>query len=229
MLFPIGASQALPLYGRGYNFCFQAYDPGRAYSYDEYTQHVATFLDADWLLKNNIRYFHLPKGDLSPNHGLSRALEIGLLQPVRTVSSSGVYQVRPIPWTPRVMSIPPAPGSSHQVRWLADGSGVADGSDPQLVFTLERRSSSMRFVSGTRSPIPQALPASAQLFWKRAISLSSNMSEPRVCGSSQNAEEETLTILVHDTLDQFRFDPDIRPATFRMREIELLVKPPDIP
>ena len=138
LLFPIGASQALPLYGKGYNFCFQAYDPGRAYSYDEYTQHVVNFLDADWLLKNNIRYFHVPKGDLSPNHGLSRALEIGLLQPVRAVSSSGVYQVRPIPWTPRVMSIPPTPESSHQVRWLVDGSGVAEGSDAQLVFTLEK-------------------------------------------------------------------------------------------
>ncbi len=46
LLFPIGASQALPLYGKGYNFTFQVYDPSRAYSYDEYTQHVVNFLDA---------------------------------------------------------------------------------------------------------------------------------------------------------------------------------------
>ncbi|HEX6277325.1 MAG TPA: hypothetical protein VFZ53_29990, partial [Polyangiaceae bacterium] len=229
LLFPIGASQALPLYGKGYNFCFQVYDPSRTYSYDEYSQHVVNFLDPDWLLKNNIRYFHLPKGDLSPNHGLSRALEIGMLQPVQTVSSSGVYEVRSLPWTPRVMSIPPAPESSYQVRWLADGSGVAEGGDPQLVFALKKR----EFVHAIRFRYtltnPEGVPASAQLFWKRADQSFVEHERTARLRLEPNVEEETLTILVHSTLDYFRFDPDVRPSTFRIREIELLVKPADRP
>ncbi len=226
LLIPIGASQALPLYGKGYNFCFQVCDPGRTYSYDEYTQHVMNFLDADWCLKNNIRYFHLPKGDLSPNHGLSRALEIGLLQPVRTASSSGVYEVRPIPWTPRTMSIPPTPDSSYQVRWLADGSGVAEGDDSQLVFTLKKA----EFVHAIRFKYtltnPAGVPASAQLFWKRADQPFVEHERTARLRLEPNAEEETLTILVHDTLDQFRFDAGHQAVTFRTREIELLVKRP---
>ena len=229
LLFPIAASQTLPLYGKGYNFTFQVYDPSRAYSYDEYTQHVVNFLDAEWCLKNNIRYFHLPTGDLSPNHGLSRALEIGLLQPVRTVSSSGVYEVRPIRWTPRVMSIPPTPDSSYQVRWLVDGSGVAEGGDSQLVFTLKQA----KFVHAIRFKYtltnPEGVPAAAQLFWKRADQPFVEHERTARLRLEPNTEEETLTILVHDMLDQFRFDPDIKPSTFRIREIELLVKPPDIP
>jgi Dolichyl-phosphate-mannose-protein mannosyltransferase len=97
LLFPNSASQALPLYGKKYRFCFQVYDPGCEHSYDSYIDHIVTFFDADWCLKNGIRYFHLPRTDtdLYPNHGLIRAKQIGLLQPVRTVSSSVVYAVHP--------------------------------------------------------------------------------------------------------------------------------------
>jgi hypothetical protein len=227
LLFPIAASEALSLYGKGYNFTFQVYDPGRAYSYDEYTQHVVNFLDADWCLKNNIRYFHLPKQDLSPNHGLSRALEIGLLQPVRTVSSSGVYEVRPLPWTPRLLSIPTTPDSSYQVRWLADGSGIVEGGDPQLVFTLKKP----EFVHAIRFKYTHTnsagVPALAQLFWRRVGQTFVEHERTARLSLEPTTEEETLTILVHDTLDQFRFDPDAIPGTFRIREMELLIKPTD--
>ena len=226
LLFPLGASQALPLYGKGYNFCFQIYDPSRGYSYDEYTQHVVNFLDADWCLKNNIRYFHVPKGDLSSNHGLSRAREIGLLQPVREVGSSGVYEVRPLPWTPRLISIPTTPESSVQVRWLADGTGVVEGGDSQLLFTLKKA----EFVHAIRFKYTRVnlagLPLFPQLFWKRADQAFVEHERTARLRIEPNSEEETLTILVHDTLDQFRFDPDVRPGTFKIREIELLVKPP---
>jgi hypothetical protein len=225
LLFPIGASQALPLYGKGYSFCFQVYDPCRTYSYDEYTRYVLNYLDTDWLLTNNIRYFHMPNGDLTPNHGLSRALEVGLLQPVRTVSSSGVYEVRPMPWTPRVMSMPSTPASSYQVRWLGDGSGIAEGGDAQLVFRLQEA----EFVHAIRFKYtltnPERVRTLTQLFWKRGEQSFVEHERTARLMLEPNTEEETLTILVHDTLDQFRFDPDIRPGTFRIREIELLIKP----
>ena len=63
--------------------------------FDDYSAHVVTYFDADWCLKNNIRFFYLPS-DVWPNHGLKRAREIGLLHPIRTVSSSGLYEV--VPW-----------------------------------------------------------------------------------------------------------------------------------
>lgn len=226
LLFPVGASQTLPLYGKGYNFCFQVYDPGRPYSYDDYTQHVANFLDVDWCLKNSIRYFHVPKADVPANHGLSRAREIGLLQLVREVPSSGVYEVRPLPWKPRRLSIPTTPESSHQVRWQADGSGIVEGADPQLVFTLKQA----EFVHAihfkyTRMNVAD-IPAFAQLFWKRADQLFVEHERTAHLRIEPNREEETLTILVHDTLDQFRFDPDVRPGSFKIHQIELLIKPP---
>ncbi len=125
------------------------------------------------------------------------------------------------------MSIPPTPDSSHQVRWLADGSGVAEGGDAQLVFTLKKA----EFVHAIRFKYtltnPAGVPASAQLFWKRADQPFVEHERTARLRLEPNTEEETLTILVHDTLDQFRFDPDIKPGTFRIREIELLVKPTD--
>ena len=130
-----------------------------------------------------------------------------------------------MPWTPRVISIPPTPDSSHQVRWLADGSGVAEGEDAQLVFSLEEP----EFVHAIRLKYtltnPANVAASAQLFWRRTDQPFVEQERTARLRLEPHAEEETLTILVHDTLDQFRFDPDVRPCTFRIREIELLVKP----
>jgi hypothetical protein len=115
------------------------------------------------------------------------------------------------------------------VRWLADGSGVAEGGDPQLVFALKKR----EFVHAIRFRYtltnPEGVPASAQLFWKRADQSFVEHERTARLRLEPNVEEETLTILVHSTLDYFRFDPDVRPSTFRIREIELLVKPADRP
>ena len=110
------------------------------------------------------------------------------------------------------MSVPPTPDSSYQVRWLVDGSGVAEGGDPQLVFTLKKA----EFVHAIRFRYtltnPGAVTASAQLFWKRADQPFVEHERNARLRLEPNAEEETLTILVHDTLDQFRFDSGFRPA-----------------
>jgi hypothetical protein len=134
-----------------------------------------------------------------------------------------------MPWTPRAISFPPAATSSYQVRWLADGTGIAEGNDSQLVFTLPKA----EFVHAIRFKYtltnPADVPATAQLFWKRKDQSFVEHERTARLRLEPHAAEETLTILVHDMLDQFRFDPDTKPCTFRIREIELLVKPPDIP
>jgi hypothetical protein len=226
VLLPIGSSQALSLYGKGYNFTFQLFDPSRRYSFDDYTAHVVNYFDANWCLNNNVRFFYLPN-DVYPNHGLKRAREVGLLLPVRTVSSSGLYAVMPLSWTPVLLSIPATPATSNQVNWQPDGSGVMTGIDPQVVYALD----TPRFVHAVRFKYKfdnaAHAAAAAQFFWKRRgqeFVENERMASLRL---EPGSNEETLTILVHDTLDQFRFDPDAKAGTFRIRDVELLVKPLD--
>ncbi|MBA2353234.1 MAG: hypothetical protein H0V80_01050 [Acidobacteria bacterium] len=229
LLFPIGAAQALPLYGHAYNFTFQLFDPSREYSYDEYLDHVSSYFDAEWCLEHNVRYFHLPAGNLHPNHGLARAREVGLLVPIRTVASSALYEVRPLPWKPRVMPLSAMPASTYQITWKADGTAVADGSDAQLVYALDQP----QFVHAVRFKYTithaTSQPAEAQLFWSGPGQSFVEHERTAHVRLQPAAREKTVTILVHDTVDQFRFDPDERPFTLHIRDMELLVKPPDQP
>jgi hypothetical protein len=227
LLFPIGASQAPSLYGKQYNFCFQVFDPARHYGFDDYTEHIVNYFDADWCLKNDIRYFHVPLGDVYPNHGLARAREVGLLEPVRTVSSSGVYAVRSLPWKPLVVPGPARHESSHQVSWQPDGSGIAQGHDAQVVFEVHEPAfvHAIRFKYTLTNPTHS--PAAAQLFWRNGDQVFVEHERTARLRLEAAPTEQTLTILVHDTLDSFRFDPDDKACTFRIREIELLVRPPE--
>ena len=225
-LFPIGSAQALSLYGNQYNFCFQVFDPGRRFGYDDYIARVVNHFDADWCLANGIRYFHVPSGEIYPNHGLTRAREIGLLDPIRVTASSGLYAVRPLPWTPLVIPGPTTPAASNQVSWRADGTAVAQGGDPFVEFALDRP----EFVHAIRFKYLLTGPthtASSQLFWKTGDQTFVEHERTIRLPLATTATEQTLTILVHDTLDRFRFDPDRQPCTFRIRDLELLVKPPD--
>jgi hypothetical protein len=227
LLFPIGSAQALSLYGKQYNFSFQVFDPSRKYSFDDYTEHVVNYFDAEWCLRNGIRYFHMPGTDVYPNHGLARAREIGLLEPIKAVSSSAVYAVRPMPWTPQVVPGPAVPESSYQVSWQSDGTGIGQGSDPHIVFAMDRP----MFVHAIRFKYTLTNPASAaaasQLFWKSGGQAFVEQERTARLRLEPAPTEQTLTILVHDTVDRFRFDPDAKPCTFKIRQIELLVKPPE--
>ena len=228
-LFPIDAAQALSLYGKHYNFCFQIFDPGRQYGYDDYTEHVVNYFDAEWSLRNGIRFFHVPRTDIFPNHGLARAREIGLLEPIRTVSSSAVYAVRSLPWKPIVVPGPSSHVSSNHVSWQPDGSGVAESDDPQIVFALKEPLfvHAIRFRYTLTNPANTA--AAAQLFWSSGTQEFVESERTARLRLEATEAEQTLTILVHDTIDRFRFDPDANRCTFRIREIELLVKPFDTP
>jgi hypothetical protein len=97
-IFPLDGAQALLLYGKHSNCCFTHWELSRPHGYDDYKAHVKDRLDVAWCLRNNIRYFYVPKSCLDPryyNPGLARAVAQGLLEPVFRVGGSGVYQVLP--------------------------------------------------------------------------------------------------------------------------------------
>jgi hypothetical protein len=76
---------------------------------------------------------------------------------------------------------------------------------------------------------PDGAAASAQLFWKRGGEPFGERERTARLRLETGPEEQSLTILVHDMVDQFRFDPDARPCTFKINRLELLVKPADTP
>jgi hypothetical protein len=92
---PFGPAQALLLYGKHYNFCFAPQDCWEHSSFDDYTQHVQDVLDVEWCWHHNIRYFYLPTSHLDSIPGLEHAVADRVLEPVRDVGSSCLYQMQP--------------------------------------------------------------------------------------------------------------------------------------
>jgi hypothetical protein len=92
-LHPMDASQALILYTRRYNFCFCQDDPWFADAFDAYTRHVQNVFDADWCLRNGVRFFYVAPGALPFNPGLAAAIGDGRLRPIRVLSSCGLYEI----------------------------------------------------------------------------------------------------------------------------------------
>jgi hypothetical protein len=56
---------------------------------------VQNTFNADWCLRNNIRYFYIPLFDVQKNPGLKQALADGRLKPIMRFGSSGIYEVQP--------------------------------------------------------------------------------------------------------------------------------------
>jgi hypothetical protein len=94
-LHPFGAAQALLLYGKGYNLCFCQQDPSRHHSHDDYAKHVQFAFDADWCLKNNIRYFYVSHAGIRVSPGLGQAIDQGHLKLLQQGGACGVYEVVP--------------------------------------------------------------------------------------------------------------------------------------
>jgi len=94
-LYSVGGSQAVPLYSRYDNYCFDQLEPRLRYRRAEYEAHVQNRFDADWCLQHNIRWFFFSSQALDVNPGLARAIADGQLEPMQTVGQSAVYRVVP--------------------------------------------------------------------------------------------------------------------------------------
>ncbi len=92
-LHPVAGAAAMLHYGTRYNFCFAPWDPSLPYSFEAYERHVKDDFDPKWCLCNNVRYFYVTRHGLAVNPGLARAIDEGVLRPVRIEGDSGIYKV----------------------------------------------------------------------------------------------------------------------------------------
>src|SRR5262249_46032175 len=92
-IYPIGGARALLFYSKHYNFCFTQLDFSLPNSFEAYLRNVEESFNADWLLRNNVRYFYIVKRHLPRDSALARAIAHGELVPVHRVGSSCIYKV----------------------------------------------------------------------------------------------------------------------------------------
>jgi hypothetical protein len=135
--------------------------------------------------------------------------------------------LRDVPLAPlREARAPVEPASVSQMTWEEDGTGRGTGKGAHLVFALERP----RLVYGVRfrcSYKKQNGPALFELSWKDGGRNDFGKERFNLTRLHTKLEEQTVTIWVYDTVDQFRVSPDIKPFVIHITEIVLLVPATD--
>lgn len=114
----------------------------------------------------------------------------------------------------------------HQVT--ANGDAFrGDGNDPFIVYALPQalRVCGVKIdydIDGPRDTVPIT-----QLFWKLAASGEEFDATVRNTTAASRNGIQSKTFWIYASIDHFRFDPDTRPITFRVRSITLLIE--DLP
>ncbi len=92
-IYALDGGHALVLYGRCYNFRFLSpvLEGGR--DIDAYEKHVRDGFDADWCLRNGIRYFYATPDGLARNPGLEKAVATGRLRLRHAEGHSCLYEL----------------------------------------------------------------------------------------------------------------------------------------
>jgi hypothetical protein len=150
----------------------------------------------------------------------------------RTLSERKIGRFKLMRPDPEFREVPFAaePISTNHATW-ENGIVHAKGIDPFLVFRLDkpRQVYAIRFTYCYKTPGPAAF----KVLWKnselneftetaRACHLQLNLERARVY-EKEKPEEETVTVWVDDTIDQFRINPDDKPCLFKLSKIALLV------
>jgi hypothetical protein len=121
---------------------------------------------------------------------------------------------------PALREVPlPLPTATHQVK-RTNGGWQSVGDDPQFVFALP----SSKYVKAVRARIRYEAgdsPARFQMFWRRGEQ-SFSETERSLMVEVPRGSDETITIIVEDTIDQIRLDPDHCPGAFKIADITLL-------
>jgi hypothetical protein len=124
------------------------------------------------------------------------------------------------PPSSRDIPLPVEPVALSGMTWK-DGTGIAQGGDPRIVFALEKP----QFVHALRLKYSYAEangPAHFRLSWKRNDQANFDGAGRSVrLELSTGPGERTETVLVRDTVDQIRIDPDDKPCVFTIAEIVL--------
>jgi hypothetical protein len=110
---------------------------------------------------------------------------------------------------------------AHDMTWHG-GTGTVRGTGSYLLFRLAR-SQSVRAVRIEYSCEGAAGPAFAELFWRRSVQndFSGGKRHARVALKTAPGEH-TETVVVNDTIDEFRVHPSDKPCVFKLTEIVLL-------
>ena len=110
----------------------------------------------------------------------------------------------------------------HQMTW-ADGAGKVQGADSHLLFTLPEPQS-VHAVRITYRYEGTSGPASFQMFWRRSVQNDFAAGERHARFDLPTGPgEQTKTVVVNQTIDEFRIHPAGEPCVFKISEIALLV------
>ena len=125
----------------------------------------------------------------------------------------------------REEAITPELAQAHQMTWNGK-RGESQGPDPYLVFALSgaRRVAAVRirFVLDGADPTPGVF----QVFWMQDGVTTFREERSHRFTLIPSTLERTLVVPIHDTVDRLRLDPDVRPVTFEIRAITLLLREP---
>jgi hypothetical protein len=123
----------------------------------------------------------------------------------------------------REVPVPLEPVATNRMTWK-DGVGEGTGEFPNLVFALKQP----QFVEHVRLKYAYeraAGPAVFRMFWRTSAQNDYVEEERNITLHLKTGPgEKELTIPVHDTVDEFRIDPDTKPCLFRIKELVLLAR-----
>jgi hypothetical protein len=121
----------------------------------------------------------------------------------------------------RETSFPSEPAVFHGIRRL-NGKWESTGDDPRLVFELPKPT----FVYAVRAKFRYEKAgdrARFQAFWRRHAQGFVETERTKSLELPTGPEANTVTIVINDTIDQFRIDPDNKPGVFEILELVVLV------
>lgn len=123
----------------------------------------------------------------------------------------------------RAVPFADGPASMRMARWDAPTRTLtATSLDPWAVFDLPARA----YVAGIRMTYDHANglggPSRFKLGWRRSDQPGFPADQEHARWNMPTGEGRSATIWIGEPIDQFRIQPDNRPATFRLRSIELL-------
>jgi hypothetical protein len=164
----------------------------------------------------SIRYLVAPAAQPGP-------LPFPLVGRIWGDETCSIYDLAELPRDAREVPFPVVPAATNQLEWN-DGTGVGGGEDSSVTFALKEP----RFVQAIRLRYAYEVKderAVLQMFWRRSDQHDFAAEERHALFTQDTEGERTVTIPVHDTLDQFRIHPDKGPFVFHLFEIVLEVPP----
>ncbi|MDR3387156.1 MAG: hypothetical protein P4L92_08905 [Rudaea sp.] len=112
---------------------------------------------------------------------------------------------------------------SNQVEFDGDADRSL-GTDPHVVYALPEALRVCAITLHYTVDNGNAGPAMTQVFWKFSAAGEEFDVVRRNAMVTRPAGEQTATFWVYDKIDHFRFDPDVRPGTFRLIDVTLMLE-----